>query len=143
MIDHGVVDELDSLTFKKLARRLPDELWQVFESVLPPVIWCGNGRPPVSNRACLHAALFILISGTPWKQMPPGFPCGKTVHKRLGRWLKQDAFRQVWSACAQRYQREHGINLDQLSVDGARKPAKKGARQPAPTRPTAPSAARR
>ena len=61
MADHGVVDELDSLTFEKLARRLPDELWQVFEPVLPPVIWCGNGRPPASNRACLHACGLVRV----------------------------------------------------------------------------------
>ena len=121
------------MTFESLARQLPPELWEAFEPVLPKVIWCGNGRPPVSNRCCLHAAIFILISGTPWKLMPPGFPCGKTVRKRFKRWLELDCFHEIWADCAERYQSLRGINFDQLSVDGARKPAKKGANQPAPT----------
>ena len=131
------------MSFEALARHLPDEFWEPFEAVLPAVVWCGNGRPPKSNRECLHAAIFILISGTPWKLMPPGFPSYKTVQKRFYRWLELDAFKEVWSACARKYQRMHGINFDQLSIDGAKKPAKKGARAPAPTRPTDLRAARR
>jgi transposase len=131
------------VTFESLARRLPDEVWEAFEPALPPVVWRGNGRPPKGNRECLHAAVFILISGTPWKLMPPGFPCYKTVYGRFKRWLDLDAFRKVWAACAARYQLTRGINFDQLSIDGARKPAKKGGSQPAPTRRTAPNAGRR
>jgi transposase len=122
---------------------LPEQLWKSFEPILPPVVWCGNGRPPVPNDRCLHAAIFILISGTPWKLMPPGFPCYKTVQNRLRSWLEHDAFRRVWCACAADYQRRRGINFDQLSIDGAKKPSKKGAPQPAPTLSTVAKAARR
>lgn len=131
------------MTFETLARRLPDELWNAFEPVLPPVVWCGNGRPPVDNKRCLHATIFILISGTPWKLMPAGFPSYKTVRKRFKHWLDLGVFEQVWSDCAARYQLLRGINFDQLSIDGARKPAKKGVNPPAPTRPTGPNAERR
>jgi transposase len=131
------------VTFESLARHLPDELWRAFEPALPPVIWCGNGRPPKSNRECLHAAIFILISGTPWKLMPPGFPSYKTVQTRLKHWLESDAFRRVWCKCAASYQRRRGINFDQLSIDGAKKPSKKGGWQPAPAPSTAERAARR
>jgi transposase len=137
------VKGLAAVTFEKLSRHLPDEVWEAFEGVLPAVVWRGNGRPPASNRSCLHAALFILTSGTPWKQMPAGFPCGKTVRKRFVSWLESEAFRRVWSSCAAAYQRRRGINFGQLSIDGARKAAKKGAPRPAPTRPTGASAARR
>ena len=131
------------MTFESLARRLPEQVWKSFEPILPPVVWCGNGRPPVSNDRCLHAAIFILISGTPWKLMPPGFPCYKTVQGRLRSWLELDAFRRVWCQCAADYQSRRGINFDQLSIDGAKKPSKKGARQPAPTPSTAENAARK
>ena len=130
------------MTFESLARHLPDELWQAFEPVLPPVVWCGNGRPPKGNRECLHAAIFILISGTPWKLMPPGFPCYKTVYGRFKRWLELDLFRQLWAGCAAQYQELRGINFDQFSIDGARKAAKKGVREPAPTLRTGANAGR-
>jgi putative transposase len=126
MNDHGLVDDEGSLTFEKIARRLPDEIWNAFEPVLPAVVWCGNGRPPKSNRECFHGALYVLVSGIAWKLMPASFPCYKTVRKRFKRWLDVDAFRHVWAQCAAEYQSRRGVNLDQLSIDGARKPAKKG-----------------
>jgi Putative transposase of IS4/5 family (DUF4096) len=67
------------MTLESLARHLPDEHWQAFEPVLPQVVWCGNGRPPCSNRDCLHAVLYVCISGIGWKYLPPVFlrtkPC--------------------------------------------------------------------
>jgi transposase len=137
------LDKEVRMTLESLARRLPDEVWSAFEPVLPRVTWCGNGRKPCSNRACLHAVIYIAITGIGWKMLPPCFPCYKTVQSRLAAWLATDAFAAVWAGCAARYNALHGINFDQLSIDGARKPAKKGAEQVVPTRRTAASAARR
>jgi transposase len=124
-----------------VVRHLPDELWAAFEPLLPPVVWCGNGRPPIDNRRCLHAALYVLISGIPWKLMPAGFPCYKTVQHRLRDWQQREAFRTLWTRCAEQYQRRRGVNFDQLSIDGARKPAKKGAKPAGPTPRTGANAA--
>src|ERR1700722_4682516 len=120
------------MTLESLARRLPDDVWAAFEPVLPPCVWCGNGRPPRQNRDCLHALIYLAISGIGWKILPPCFPCYKTVQKRLEIWLRVDAFRRVWSDCVARHDLLRGINFDQLSIDGSRKPAKKGGRRPAP-----------
>jgi hypothetical protein len=46
-----------------LARRLPDPVWSIFEPILPPVVWSGEGRPPVSNQACPHGLLYVMITG--------------------------------------------------------------------------------
>jgi transposase len=120
------------MTLESLARRLPEEVWAAFEPVLPPRPWCGNGRPPYDNRDGLHAVIYLAISGIGWKMLPPCFPCYKTVQERLDVWLKLDAFRHVWSQCVARHEVLRGINFDQLSIDGSRKPAQKGGRQPAP-----------
>ena len=32
------------------ARKVPDDVWALFEPILPPVVWCGNGGPPDDNR---------------------------------------------------------------------------------------------
>jgi transposase len=132
-----------SITFETLARRLPDEVWAAFEPVLPTVIWCGNGRPPCDNRDCLHAAIYVGITGIGWKLLPPCFPSYKTVQSRLSRWLKEESFKRVWKACVERYELRRGINLDQLSIDGSRKPAKKGESGPAPIRRIEASVGRR
>ena len=69
------------MQLKDLARHVPDELWAAFEPVLPERVWSGTGRPPYSNRACLHALLYVLVTGIAWELLPPGFPSAKTVQR--------------------------------------------------------------
>ena len=54
------------MELKDIARKLPEEIWEVFEPLLPKVVWVGNGRPPCSNRDCLHGVLYVLVTGIPW-----------------------------------------------------------------------------
>ena len=105
---------------------VPDDVWAVFEPILPPAVWQGVGRKPYSNRHCLHALLYVLITGIGWEFLPAGFPSAKTVQRRLRRWLARDCFHTAWQQLAQRYQRLHGINWDQVLLDGSKKPSKKG-----------------
>jgi transposase len=124
-----------------IARRLPEEIWTIFEPLLPPVVCCGEGRPPASNHKCLHGLLYVLITGIGWEYVPPCFPCGRTIKERLKVWLEQDSFRTAWQQLAQRYEQLHGINWDKILLDGSKKPSKKGVPTPAPARSIAPSAA--
>ena len=122
-------------------RDVPDDLWAVFEPVLPPVVWKGNGRKPYSNRRCLHALLYVLATGISWEMMPLCFPSDKTVQRRLQVWLRLNLFHQAWQQLAVRYERLHGINWDQILLDGSKKPSKKGVKTRAPHRWTALSVA--
>lgn len=120
---------------------VPDDVRAVFEPILPPVVWKGTGRKPKGNRACLHALLYVLISGIGWGLLPKCFPSSKTVQRRLKRWLASDCFRTAWQQLAQRYVRLHGINWDQVLLDGSKKPSTKGVKTPGPRRWIAGSAA--
>jgi transposase len=122
-------------------RGVPEEVWAVFAPILPPVVWQGNGRKPYDNRRCLHALLYVLVAGIAWEMMPPGFPSHKTVRRRLKRWLALDVFHAAWRQLAQRYEALHGINWDQVLLDGSKKPSKKGAPTRGRRRSTAASAA--
>jgi transposase len=106
---------------------VPEDVWAVFEPILPPVVWKGVGRKPKDNRACLHALFYLLISGIGWEFLPRGFPSYKTVQRRLKSWLALDCFHTAWQQLAERYVRLHGINWDQILLDGSKKPSKKGA----------------
>lgn len=117
------------MELKELARRLPDDIWAEFEPVLPKTAWQGNGRPPATDRDCLHALLYVLASGVAWEMLPWCFPSYKTVQRRLAVWLAADAFHAARRRLAERYQRLHGINWDQVLLDGSKKPSKKGARR--------------
>ena len=112
-----------------LSRRLPEEIWQTFEPILPPVVWCGNGRPPWDNHAVLHGLLFVLVSGIGWEMVPSCFPSGKTIQRRLKRWLALDCFRTAWAGLAEKYQRLRGVNWDKVLLDGSKHKAPKGGRR--------------
>lgn len=118
------------MELKDIARRLPEEIWSIFEPILPPVIWVGNGRKPHSNHACLHGILYVLVTGIPWEMMPPGFPSYKTCQRRFRKWMESECFLNAWRALAEDYELQRGINWDQLCIDGSKHPAKKGANQP-------------
>lgn len=117
------------MQLKDLARRLPDDIWAVFEPILPARVWSGNGRPPCGNRECLHALLYVLASGIGWEFLPWCFPSYKTVQRRLKDWLREDAFFRAWGQLARRYEQLHGINWDQILLDGSKKPSEKGAKR--------------
>lgn len=113
---------------------VPDSVWALFEPILPPVVWKGIGRKPKDNRACLHALLYLLAAGIGWEYLPKGLPSYKTVQRRLERWLALDYFHAAWQQLAQRYVQLHGINWDQVLLDGSKKPSKKGVKTRAPLR---------
>lgn len=105
---------------------VPEDVWTVFEPILPKVVWKGIGRKPKTNRECLHALLYLLVAGIGWEFLPKTFPSSKTVRRRLKRWLALDCFHTAWQQLAQQYVRLHGINWDQVLLDGSKKPSKKG-----------------
>ena len=131
------------MQLKDLARRLPEDIWVIFEPILPAKVWAGNGRPPCGNRECLHALLYVLASGIGWEFLPWCFPSYKTVQRRLKDWLREDAFLRAWQQLAERYERLHGINWDQILLDGSKKPSEKGARRRGRVRSIAASRAAR
>ena len=115
-------------------RALPQDVWAVFEPLLPLVVWKGNGRKPKSNHQCLHAVFYVLVSGIAWRMLPVCFPSYKTAPRRLKVWLGLAVFRTAWEQLANRYQQLHGINGDQLLLDGSKKPSKKGVSRRGPLR---------
>jgi transposase len=113
------------------ARKVPDDVWALFEPILPSVVWCGNGCPPDDNRECRHAVLYVLVTGSGWRMLPLGFPSYKTGQRRLTVWLQQEAFRRAWEQLAQRDEALQGINWEEGVLDGSKPPANKGANKQA------------
>ena len=75
--------------------------------------------------------------------LPPGFPSYKTAQRRLKVWWELAALRSAWSQWAPRYDALQGINWEEGLLDGAQKPAQKGARKRVPAPWIAVNAGRR
>ena len=129
------------MTLTDCARQLPAEIWELFQPLLPPVVWCGNGRPPARNYDCWQALFYVLGTGIAWRMLPKGFPADQTVQRRLPVWLPLDTCRTAWQHLAQRDAALHGSNWAPRLLDGAKKPSKKGGNRPGRVRGSAASAA--
>lgn len=70
-------------------RMVPDELWKLFQRVVPPAPSRpqGGGRRRYGDREVLAAIVFVATTGCAWRQLPPVFgPSGPTAHRRFTEW---------------------------------------------------------
>ena len=77
-----------------MAQHLPEEIWALFEPILPARIGCGNGRPSKRHDG-FHALRYGWVAGIPWELLPVGFQPRKTVQRRLTVWLVLDVLHQA------------------------------------------------
>jgi transposase len=70
---------------------VPDELWTLLESLMPG----GSPRPQgggicrIDNRSVLASIVFVLMTGCPWRSLPPVFGVSvPTAHRRYVEWSK-------------------------------------------------------
>jgi transposase len=109
VISFGVFDSL--LGVGIVERLVPDELWELFQRVVPeaPVRPQGGGRRRHGDREVLAAIVFVATSGCTWQQLPSASfgPSGATAHRRFAEWTKA----RVWAKL-------HRLVLDELGARG-------------------------
>jgi transposase len=93
-----------------LQRLVPDELWELFQRVVPPAPTRpqGGGRRRVGDRVVLAAIVYVATTGCAWRQLPPVFGASwQTVHRRFTEWSAA----RVWAKL-------YRIMLDELGARG-------------------------
>jgi transposase len=109
-------------------RLVDDELWTIFEAVLPkhsPSEW--GGRPRTPDRAALTGIVYVLRTGIPWKYVPMEFGCtGMTCWNRLREWQCSGVFDQVLEVLLVRLHRTGKLDWSRAVIDSAQVPAKRG-----------------
>src|SRR6188472_2539900 len=91
-------------------RLVPDELWELFQRVVPsaPTRPQGGGRRRYDDREVLAAIVFVATTGCTWRQLPPVFGASwQTVHRRFAEWSSA----RVWGKL-------HRVVLDELGAGG-------------------------
>ncbi len=53
-------------------------------------------RPPKNNRTVVEDVLWILRTGTPWRDLPKDFGKWKTVYTRFRRWSLNGVWESIW-----------------------------------------------
>ena len=121
-----------------------DDLSAAVAPLLPPEpAKPKGGRPRASDRAALAGILLVLRAGMQWREAPAAPGCGgKTCWRRLRDWHAAGVWAALHRALLERLQHDAGaLDWSRAAPDRASVPAKKGARRPARTRPTAASRA--
>lgn len=122
----------------QMARHLvDDELWAIFEPILPKHLPTGwGGRPRTPDRAALTGIVFVLRTGTQWEYVPAEFGCsGMTCWNRLREWQRAGVFDQVLEVLLVRLHRAGKLDWSRAVVDSAQVRAKErgGKTGPNPT----------
>jgi transposase len=92
---------------------LTNEHFEQIKRLLPPED-SGRGRPPtVRNREALEGILYILRTGTPWRDLPPAYGRWHTIYMRWQRWIE----RGVWWNILRLLKRLKGVELKIVFLD--------------------------
>lgn len=117
---------------------LPDDLWEIIEPILPPLVLSPKGgRPPIGNRQALTGILFVLRSGIPWELLPRemGCGCGMTCWRRLHAWMQAGVWDQLHRVLLEGLHGADLIDWSRAVIDSSSVRAVGGGQKPARTRP--------
>jgi transposase len=100
--------------------RIPDELWERIEPLLPPERpHPKGGRPWMRARKVMDAIFYVLRTGCQWKALPRSLGAGSTVHGRFQAWEEAGVFRRLWQVGLIEFDAKVGIDWEWQAMDGA------------------------
>ena len=74
---------------------LSDEQWQVLMPLLPAQHSGRRGHPYKDHRTVLNGILWIVRTGSPWRDMPELYGSWKSCYHRLRRWERRGIWTRV------------------------------------------------
>jgi transposase len=82
---------------------LTDDEWDCISDLFGEP--AATGRPPVNRRQVVNGILWILRTGSPWRDLPNEFGAWQTVWRLFDRWnsdgVLDGALRRLQGACAE------------------------------------------
>jgi len=103
--------------------RVFEPVWEVAESLLPPVIDnhpLGCHRPRVDPRQCFFGIVARLVTGASWET------CGRLVNvsestllRRRNEWQRAGVFTKLAELALSAYDQMVGLDLTEISIDGS------------------------
>ena len=101
---------------------LPDGLWAIIESLLPPRRSSPKGgRPRLPDRAALTGILFVLKTGLAWEDLPAEMNCGSgmTCWRRLAEWQADGTWDRIHAVLLERLADAGRLDWSRLVVDAS------------------------
>jgi len=111
----------------ELTPQLTDKQWLLVEDLFPDkTVSAKGGRPSRLNRDCFEGILFVLITGSRWKDLPDHYPSKSVCHQRFQKWAEEGLFQIAWQRLLKIKKSLKQIDMSILIGDGTFVPAKKG-----------------
>jgi len=119
---------------RPLKWRVSDRLWQRLGPLLadPPRRFRYPGRARYSARLCLEGILYVLITDTPWLEVPYrelGLPSGETCRRRLEEWQRRGLLTAAIRLLQEELRAADKLDWSRVIVDASLVDAKKGAKR--------------
>ncbi len=95
-----------------------DEQWEVIQAILPKRT-AKTGRPPSDSRLMLNGILWILRTGSPWRDLPERFGPWQTVYDHFAKWRALGAYDRILEALHIRLDADGAIDWDLWGIDGS------------------------
>ena len=95
-----------------------DEQWEVIQPILPKRK-AKTGRPPSDPRLMLNGILWILSTGSPWRDLPERFGPWQTVYDHFAKWRALGAYDRILEALHIRLDADGTIDWDLWCIDGS------------------------
>lgn len=80
---------------------LTDEQWAKIE----PLVHRYGRTSKLGDRSFINAVVFVLKTGTPWRDLPERYGNWKTVYNRFANWSKAGHFERIFKALQMRMDR--------------------------------------
>ncbi len=106
--------------------QVPEELWRLIESCLPPEPERqGPGRPRANRRAIWNGIWYHLWTGCQWKAIHRTWfgVCSSVIHERFQTWQQAGVFDAIMRTVVEFYAERQGIGWTWQSVDSKMSPA--------------------
>ena len=112
---------------RQTKRVLTDEQWERLEPHFPKHLPSPKGgRPWASDRECLEGILWLLRTGSRWRDIPVDLPSGSTCWRRLQEWAGEGILEEVHALLIEELDEQGALDFEELLADATFIRAKKG-----------------
>ena len=94
---------------------LTDTEWNAIQDLLPPEKSGKRGHPCKDNRTMESGMVWVLRSGSPWRDLPKEYGSWNGVYTRFNRWSKRGVGEQALAVLVQAWDPEN-IHIDGVEV---------------------------
>ena len=95
---------------------LTDDEWELIDDIFPKP--AATGRPPVNRRMVVDGILWILRTGSPWRDLPEEFGTWKTCWRLFDEWNADGTLDKILRRLRAAYVDVGAIDEDLWCIDG-------------------------